>query len=122
MRVPQENRKGLATHQFAEICLSTGVNTESKQKSKIFLPFIEAVGKKPHPECIPYIGSLFTHALWNVWAFSSFADPDPYVLGLLDPDPLVKQNSEVRIRIRILLSSSKNSKKNLDYCWFMTTL
>jgi hypothetical protein len=34
-------------------------------------------------------------------------DPDPHVLSL-DPDPL----SEVWIRIRILLSASKNSKKN----------
>jgi hypothetical protein len=37
------------------------------------------------------------------------------VLGLPDPDPLVR--GTVWVRIRILLSTSKNSKKNLDsYC------
>jgi hypothetical protein len=37
------------------------------------------------------------------------------LLGLSDPDPLVM---EVWIRIRIFLSSSKNSKKNLaSYCF-----
>ncbi len=35
-------------------------------------------------------------------------------LGLLDPDPVVR----IWIRIRILLSTSKNNKKNLDsYCF-----
>jgi hypothetical protein len=40
-------------------------------------------------------------------------------LGLLDldPDPLI---SDMGIRIRILLSSSKNSKKNLDSCCFVS--
>jgi len=31
-------------------------------------------------------------------------------LGLADPDPLVR-DKEIRIRLRILLSTSKNSKK-----------
>jgi hypothetical protein len=38
-------------------------------------------------------------------------------LGLLDPDRI--HQSEVRIRIRILLSLSKNSKKNLDSYYFV---
>jgi hypothetical protein len=37
-------------------------------------------------------------------------------LDLLDPDPLVRE-----VRIRILLSSRKNSKKNLDSCCFVTS-
>jgi hypothetical protein len=37
-------------------------------------------------------------------------------LGLLDPDPLVRG----MIRIWILLSSCKNSKKNLDSFYFVT--
>jgi hypothetical protein len=46
------------------------------------------------------------------------ADLDPYVFGPpRSGSGSVSQNSEVRNRIRILLSSSKNSKKNLDsYC------
>ncbi len=52
---------------------------------------------------------------------TSIADPDPYVLGppgsgLLvrgtDPDPAM-------VMIRILISSSKNSKKNLEFCDFL---
>jgi hypothetical protein len=50
---------------------------------------------------------------------SSVPDPDPpypHILGLPDPDP-VRGMDPIRIRIRILLSASKNSKKNLDsYC------
>jgi hypothetical protein len=38
------------------------------------------------------------------------------ILGLLNPDPLVEA------RIRILLSSSKNRKKNLDSYSFLTSL
>jgi hypothetical protein len=37
-------------------------------------------------------------------------------LGLVDPNPLVRE-----VRIRILLSSSKNSKKNLDSYSFVTS-
>jgi hypothetical protein len=37
-------------------------------------------------------------------------DPDPSVKGM-DPDP---------VRIRMLLSSCKNSKKNLDSYYFVT--
>jgi hypothetical protein len=37
-------------------------------------------------------------------------------LGLPDPDPLVR----AWIRILILLSSCKNSKKNLDFFYFVT--
>jgi hypothetical protein len=44
---------------------------------------------------------------------SSVADTDPLVRGT-DPDP--------DIRLRILLSSSKNSKKNLDSYCFVTSL
>ncbi len=36
-------------------------------------------------------------------------------LGLLDPDPLVE------VWIRILLLLSKNSKKNLDFYYFVTS-
>jgi hypothetical protein len=43
-------------------------------------------------------------------------DPDPFVLNLLDPyqdpDPLVRE-VWIRIRLRILLYSSKKSIKNL---------
>jgi hypothetical protein len=39
-------------------------------------------------------------------------------LGLLDPDPFVR--GKIRIRIWILLSSCKNSKKNLDSYYFVT--
>jgi hypothetical protein len=44
-------------------------------------------------------------------------DPsDPYVLGLLDRDPDLLVSGTID-PVRILLSSSKNSKKNLDsYC------
>jgi hypothetical protein len=38
-------------------------------------------------------------------------------LDLLDPNPSLF----ARIRIRVLLSSSKNSKKNLDFHYFVTT-
>ncbi len=38
----------------------------------------------------------------------------PMFLGLLDPDPLVRGMDPIRIQIWILLSPSKNSKKNLD--------
>ncbi len=41
-------------------------------------------------------------------------------LGLLDPDPLVRGMDPVRSRIRILLSWSKKSKKNLDIYCFVT--
>jgi hypothetical protein len=44
-------------------------------------------------------------------------DPDPLVRGM-DPDPIL-----LWIRFfRILLSSCKNSKKNLDSYWFVTSL
>ncbi len=51
--------------------------------------------------------------------------PDPQIfLGLPDPDPLPKLEVWIRIRIllwiRILLSSCKNSKKNLDSYHFGT--
>jgi hypothetical protein len=39
-------------------------------------------------------------------------------LGLLDPDP--DPRILLWIRIRILLSSCKNSKKNLDFYFFVT--
>jgi hypothetical protein len=42
--------------------------------------------------------------------------PDPHVLGLLDPD----HQSEVWIRIRILLSLSKNNIKTIDFYCFVT--
>jgi hypothetical protein len=42
----------------------------------------------------------------------SVADPDPYVLRLSD--------AEYEVRIRILLSSSKTSKKTLIPDFFMT--
>jgi hypothetical protein len=51
------------------------------------------------------------------------ADPDsldPYVLGLPDPNSIVRD--EVRIRIRNLLNLSKNSKKNLNFYCFVTFL
>jgi hypothetical protein len=43
-------------------------------------------------------------------------------LGLQDPDPdpLVRIRILLWIRIRILLSSCKNSKKNLDSSYFVT--
>jgi hypothetical protein len=42
-----------------------------------------------------------------------------WVLGLLDPDPLARGT----VRIRMLLSSSKNSKKTLDsYCFVTRSL
>jgi hypothetical protein len=50
--------------------------------------------------------------------------PDPRVLGLPDPDPLVRGMDPdpdlLWIRIRILLSSWKNSKKNLDSYYIVT--
>jgi hypothetical protein len=42
-------------------------------------------------------------------------DPDPLVRGM-DPDPRIL----LWIRIRILLLSCKNSKKNLDSYYFVT--
>jgi hypothetical protein len=45
--------------------------------------------------------------------FLGLPDPDPLVRGM-DPDP------DLRILIRILLSSCKNSKKNLDFFYFVT--
>jgi hypothetical protein len=42
-------------------------------------------------------------------------------MGLPDPDPLVRL-SEVQIRIQILPSASKNSKKNLDFYSFVIFL
>jgi hypothetical protein len=44
-------------------------------------------------------------------------------LGLLDPypDPLVRSMYRIRFPIRILLSPSKNSKKNLDSYCFVTS-
>jgi hypothetical protein len=43
--------------------------------------------------------------------FFGLPDPDPLILGMdIDPDPL-----------RILLSASKNSKKNLDSYCFVTS-
>ncbi len=50
---------------------------------------------------------------------TNVADPDPYV-GFLDPDPAALVRAEVRIRI--LLSSSKNSKKNLHSDCLVTSL
>ncbi len=44
---------------------------------------------------------------------SSVADPDP-------PDPHVLGLQQSEVWIRILLSSCKNSKKNLDYYYFVT--
>jgi hypothetical protein len=35
-------------------------------------------------------------------------------LGLPDPDPLVRDTDPAPVWIRILLSSSKNRKKNID--------
>ena len=57
----------------------------------------------------------------NLSISSSVADPNPdspdsHVLGLLDPNPLVKGMEW----IRILPSSCKNSKKNLDSYYFVT--
>ncbi len=45
------------------------------------------------------------------------------LLGLLDlnPDPLVWIRKRIRLQIRILLSSNKNSKKNLDSYCFVTS-
>ncbi len=48
----------------------------------------------------------------------SVADPDHLFLGLPDPDPLVRGLDPDRIGI--LLSSCKNSKKNLDSYYFVT--
>jgi hypothetical protein len=51
--------------------------------------------------------------------------PDPLIRGMdpdsdpaLDPDP--DPSIRIWIRLRILLSSSKNSKKNLDSYYFVT--
>jgi hypothetical protein len=53
---------------------------------------------------------------------SSVPDPlDPNVLGLPDPDYKSDVWIRIRIRFRILLSSSKNSKKNLDSYCFVTS-
>jgi hypothetical protein len=45
-------------------------------------------------------------------------DPDPLVRGL---DPGSGFGSWIRIRIQILLSLSKNSKKTLDLYYFVTS-
>ena len=49
-------------------------------------------------------------------------NPDPHVLGLPDPDPLLRgmDPDPDLLWIRILLSSCKNSKKNLDSYYFVT--
>ncbi len=49
----------------------------------------------------------------RIHMFLGLPDPDPLVRGM-DPDP------DLRILIRILLSSCKNSKKNLDFFYFVT--
>jgi hypothetical protein len=56
----------------------------------------------------------------------SVPNPDPHVLDLPNPDPLVRGMDPdpeplVRGMVRILLASSKNSKKNLDYYCFVTS-
>ncbi len=49
--------------------------------------------------------------------FSSVPDPqDPYVFGPHGYE------SRIRLRLRFLLSSSKNSKKNLDSCCYVISL
>jgi hypothetical protein len=48
---------------------------------------------------------------------ASVADPDPIPDPILDPDPHFWAS---QIRIWILLSSCKNSKKNLDSYYFVT--
>jgi hypothetical protein len=47
--------------------------------------------------------------------FLGLLDPDP------DPDPLVRGMDPDRIRIWILVTLSKNSKKNLDFSCFVTS-
>jgi hypothetical protein len=48
---------------------------------------------------------------------TSVSDPDPYVLGPPGSGLLVRGMDPDPAMIRILISSSKNSKKNLDsYC------
>jgi hypothetical protein len=49
---------------------------------------------------------------------NSVADPDPHVFG---PPGSGSISAEAWIRIRVLLSSSKNSKKNLDSYCFVTS-
>ncbi len=58
---------------------------------------------------------------WHKQCCGSWSEPDPedpYVSGPPDPVPLVR--GTVWIRLRILLSSSKNSNKNLDSYCFVT--
>ncbi len=56
---------------------------------------------------------------------SSVVNPDPDPLKSLPdphPHPLVTRTVRIRLLIRILQSSSKNIKKNLDFYCFMTSL
>ncbi len=70
----------------------------------------------PHTGALGHKKSALTSCINFIVPLSnSVADPDPYdrmFLGLLAPDPLVRG----RIRIQILLSSSK---KNLEKPWFL---
>jgi hypothetical protein len=55
--------------------------------------------------------------------YKSLKDPElcnaPPPLPRLRPNKLVGENSVLRIRIRILLSSCKNSKNNIDSYYFV---
>jgi len=62
--------------------------------------------------------NYITNKFYSFYSFiSSVVDPDPYVFGLYlrDKEPSLF----VRIPIRILQSSSKNSNKNLPLCCFV---
>jgi hypothetical protein len=65
--------------------------------------------------------NVFLRAKHN-WKFDIIgivANPDPYVSG--PPGSGSLSQRRIRIRPRILLSSCKNSKKNLDSYCFVTT-
>jgi hypothetical protein len=94
-----------------------------------FGPYV--IGTVPSVRCIFFFATL----LWGCaiccrclfrnpsanCSESGVADPDPsdpYVFG---PPVSGSVSQELRIRIRLLLSSNKNSKKNLDSYCFVTS-
>jgi hypothetical protein len=67
---------------------------------------------------------LSFHSFFDV-ALGSVADPDssdPYVLGLMDPDPLVRGTDPASDPDPDPSIIKQNSKKNLDSCCFVTSL
>ncbi len=85
----------------------------------IFLPSLKSTCKSCLP--IPYRGEGVNICLYTFEAVLRIRIRRIHMfLGLWDPDPLVRDTDPDRLRIWILLSSSKKSKKNIDSFCFVT--